>query len=194
MTSTLKSSSLKALRAAQSTLSTTSTTTTISSPSSLPPGSPLPKSAKHTVEPTGIWALVQRALTVSPNRSSGIPLNATYRSPPPGSATPALAYTPAPTLPASDIAENPYYGRDTRRAYPRLSVVTQKDVVALLEGGSREAPRELGTGEEGKREGEGEGEGGLVEVRREVEERGLTAVIGDAEGFETAAFEGGCHF
>jgi hypothetical protein len=34
--------------------------------------------------------------------------------------------------PASDPAQNPYWQRDVRRAYPRLSVITQSDLSSLL--------------------------------------------------------------
>ncbi|KAK1811044.1 hypothetical protein LTR12_014566, partial [Friedmanniomyces endolithicus] len=37
---------------------------------------------------------------------------------------------------------NPYWKRDMRRSYPKLSVVQQPDVVALLTVGSAAAPRE----------------------------------------------------
>ena len=33
---------------------------------------------------------------------------------------------------ASDIAENPYWKRDVRRAYPQLSVVTQEQLSTFL--------------------------------------------------------------
>lgn len=33
---------------------------------------------------------------------------------------------------ASDIAQNPYWKRDVRRAYPQLSVITQSELSALL--------------------------------------------------------------
>ncbi len=34
--------------------------------------------------------------------------------------------------PASDPAQNPYWKRDVRRAYPKLSVVTQSELSTLL--------------------------------------------------------------
>ena len=52
-------------------------------------------------------------------------------------------------MPAGDIAENPYWKRDVRRRYPRLSTVTQSDAVALLEVGSAAAPKQELIGEAG---------------------------------------------
>lgn len=42
----------------------------------------------------------------------------------------SLVLTASP--PASDVAQNPYWKRDVRRAYPRLSVVTQAELSGLL--------------------------------------------------------------
>ena len=33
---------------------------------------------------------------------------------------------------ASDVAQNPYWKRDVRRAYPQISVVTQSELSTLL--------------------------------------------------------------
>lgn len=33
---------------------------------------------------------------------------------------------------AADIAQNPYYGRDVRRNYPRLAVYSQEEVAGLI--------------------------------------------------------------
>lgn len=52
-------------------------------------------------------------------------------------------------MPAADIAENPYWKRDVRRRYPRLSTITQADAVALLEVGSAAAPKQDLIGEAG---------------------------------------------
>lgn len=52
-----------------------------------------------------------------------------------------MLYDDPVTVPAADIAENPYWKRDTRRGYPRLSTVTQADAVALLEVGSAASPK-----------------------------------------------------
>ncbi|KAF7321383.1 RRM domain-containing protein [Mycena kentingensis (nom. inval.)] len=65
----------------------------------------------------------------NPEISSGLPLPAINRFPPPAS-RPEKYSTPATK--ASDIAENWYWKRDVRRAYPRLSVVTQSELSTLL--------------------------------------------------------------
>ena len=72
-------------------------------------------------------------------------------------------------MPAADIAENPYWKRDVRRSYPRLSVVGQADVVGLLSVGSKAAPTKELVGEAGSKE--------LVKVREEGEEKGLAALF-----------------
>jgi len=71
-------------------------------------------------------------------------------------------------VPAGDIAENPYWKRDVRRSYPKLSVVRQPDVVALLSVGSAAQPKEdkLQIGEAGKKQ--------LVALKEEGE-KGLSA-------------------
>ena len=109
-------------------------------------------------------------MAIDPDRSSGIPLNPQYRNPPPG-ANPPEAYDDPVTVPAGDLAENPYYRRDVRRAYPRLSVVNQADVVALLSVGSAAKPKEdvLQIGDAGAKQ--------LVEVKEEGEEKGLAALF-----------------
>ena len=84
-----------------------------------------------------------------------------FRAPPPGSLDPN-AYDDPVTLPAGDIADNPYWKRDVRRSYPKLSQVSQGDVVGLLSYGSAAAPSErLGKGEEGSKQ--------LVAVKEEGE-------------------------
>ncbi|KAF2159198.1 hypothetical protein M409DRAFT_30338 [Zasmidium cellare ATCC 36951] len=121
---------------------------------------------KYTVQPAGIWNTVHRWLAIDPGRSSGIPLNPQFRNPPPGGNDPK-EYDDPVTVPAGDIAENPYWKRDTRRSYPKLSVVTQPDVVGLLTVGSAAAPRDdvLKLGDAGKTQ--------LVEVKEEGQ-RGLS--------------------
>lgn len=52
-------------------------------------------------------------------------------------------------MPAADIAGNPYWVRDVRRSYPRLSVVQQADVVGLLSVGSKSAPKKELIGDAG---------------------------------------------
>jgi hypothetical protein len=96
---------------------------------------------KYTVQPTGIWKRIGDFFAIDPKRSSGIPLNPQYRLPSPGSIDPKL-YDDPTTVPAADLAENPYWKRDVRRSYPKLSVVKQPDVVALLTVGSAKAPKD----------------------------------------------------
>jgi len=122
------------------------------------------------VRTTGVWDRIRKALAVDPNRSSGVPLNPQYRNPPPG-ANPPEAYDDIVTVPAGDIAENPYYRRDMRRAYPRLSVVSQADVVGLLSVGSAEKPKEdvLQIGDAGAKQ--------LMAVKQEGEQKGLAALF-----------------
>ncbi|KAK4982798.1 hypothetical protein LTR66_009092 [Elasticomyces elasticus] len=96
---------------------------------------------KYTVQPTGIWARISNFLAVDPKRSTGIPLNPQYRNPPPGSLDPKLYDDPV-TVPAGDLAENPYWKRDVRRQYPRSSIVKQPDIVGLLSVGSAAVPKE----------------------------------------------------
>ncbi len=71
------------------------------------------------------------------------------------------------TTPAADIADNPYWKRDVRRSYPRLSTVTQSKAVGLLTVGSAANPSpKLLAGEEGAKQ--------LVAVQQEGE-KGLAA-------------------
>jgi hypothetical protein len=94
-------------------------------------------------------------------------LNPQYRYPTPGSNDPTLYDDPV-TVPAGDIAENPYWKRDVRRSYPKLSIVRQPDVVALLSVGSAAQPKDdkLQIGEAGKNQ--------LVALKEEGE-KGLSA-------------------
>ena len=87
-------------------------------------------------------------MAIDPNRSNGVPLNPYFRNPTPGSNDP-LQYDDPVTVPAGDIADNPYWKRDARRNYPQLSVVGQADQVALLTVGSAAQPRVELIGEEG---------------------------------------------
>ncbi|GAB7365248.1 hypothetical protein MBLNU230_g6332t1 [Neophaeotheca triangularis] len=122
---------------------------------------------KYTVQPTGIWARINNFFAVDPKRSTGIPMNPQYRNPPPGGNDPLLYDEPV-TVPSGDIAENPYWKRDVRRSYPKLSVVKQPDVVGLLSVGSAAAPKEdvLQIGDAGQKQ--------LVAVKEEGE-KGLSA-------------------
>ncbi|KAI1662581.1 21 kDa subunit of NADH dehydrogenase [Daldinia decipiens] len=108
-------------------------------------------SQKQTLQSTGIWERIRRAFAVDPNRSNGIPLNPHYRNPTPGGQDP-LNYDDPVTIPAGDIADNPYWKRDARRAYPKLSFVTQGDAVALLTVGSAAAPKQELIGEAGQKQ------------------------------------------
>lgn len=103
------------------------------------------------MQPTGIYAAINRLFALDSKRSTGIPLNPQFRNPPPGGLDPATYDDPV-TLPAADIAENPYWKRDVRRRYPRLSTVTQADAVALLEVGSAAAPKHELIGEAGSKQ------------------------------------------
>ena len=93
-------------------------------------------------------------------------MNPQFRSPPPGANDPMLYDDPV-TVPAGDIADNPYWKRDVRRSYPKLSIVNQSDVVGLLTVGSAAAPKEdvLQIGDAGKKQ--------LVAVKEEGN-RGLS--------------------
>lgn len=127
---------------------------------------------KYTVQPTGIWARINRWLAVDPNRSTGVPLNAQFRNPPPGALDPA-SYDDPVTLPAADIAENPYWKRDVRRRYPQLSTVTQSDVVGLLTVGSQAEPKRELIGDAGQKQ--------LIAVKEEGE-KGLAAFFEKEKG------------
>lgn len=103
-----------------------------------------------------------------------MPLNPQYRNPPPGS-NPPEAYDDPVTVPAGDIADNAYFKRDARRAYPRLSVVQQPDVVGLLALGNKTNPKDvLQIGDAGKKQ--------LAEVKSQGEETGLAAYFEKEKG------------
>ncbi|KAL4870617.1 hypothetical protein BDV12DRAFT_165482 [Aspergillus spectabilis] len=125
---------------------------------------------KYTVQSTGLWERLRRLLAVDPDRSTGVPLNSQFRLPTPG-ALPPLSYDDPVTLPAGDIADNPYWKRDVRRNYPKTSMVNQADVVGLLTVGSQAAPKEevLQIGQAGEKQ--------LVSVKQEGEERGLAGLF-----------------
>ncbi|KAI0206901.1 NADH-ubiquinone oxidoreductase 21.3 kDa subunit [Astrocystis sublimbata] len=121
---------------------------------------------KQTLESTGIWDKVRRLFAIDANRSSGVPLNPFYRNPTPGALDP-LGYDDPVTLPAGDIADNPYWKRDARRSYPKLSFVNQGDAVALLSVGSAAAPKQDLVGDAGAKQ--------LVAVAEEGKTGGLAA-------------------
>ena len=129
---------------------------------------------KYTVQPEGWGAWISSWLSIDPKRSSGVPLNPQYRNPPPAANDP-YDYDDPVTVPAADLAENPYWKRDARRQYPRLSVVNQGDVVGLLTVGSKASPRDevLKIGDAGHKQ--------LVEVKEEGQ-RGLSNFFGREEG------------
>lgn len=94
-------------------------------------------------------------------------MNRLFRNPTPAGNDPA-AYDDPVTAPSGDIADNPYWKRDVRRNYPKLSVVNQGDVVGLLTVGSRSSPKDevLQIGDAGSKQ--------LVAVKEEGE-KGLAA-------------------
>jgi len=106
---------------------------------------------KYTVQPKGLYAAINRLFALDPKRSTGIPMNPQFRNPPPGGLDPNTYDDPV-TVPAADLAENPYWKRDVRRRYPRLSTITQADAVALLEVGSAAAPKQDLIGEAGSKQ------------------------------------------
>ncbi|THH27840.1 hypothetical protein EUX98_g6336 [Antrodiella citrinella] len=83
----------------------------------------------YHLSPKGFWKKFRDAVVINPEISSGLPIQGINRYPPPGS-RPERYSTPATK--ASDPAQNPYWKRDVRRTYPRLSVVTQTELSALL--------------------------------------------------------------
>ena len=116
-------------------------------------------------------------MAIDPNRSNGVPLNPWYRNPAPGS-NDAAAYVDPVTMPAGDIADNAYWKRDNRRAYPKLSVVGQGDVVQLLTVGSAAAPKMELIGEAGQKQ--------LVAAKQEGETVGLAKALDRAPVQELA--------
>ncbi|KAF9922296.1 hypothetical protein FBU30_007606 [Linnemannia zychae] len=78
---------------------------------------------------SAFWNTVRKALTVNPKVSTGMPDAKEFRFIAPGGQPPA--FVPKDPL-ANDIAQNPYYGRDFRRNYPRLAVYSQEEVAGLL--------------------------------------------------------------
>ncbi|KAG6023025.1 hypothetical protein E4U41_002109 [Claviceps citrina] len=130
---------------------------------------------KHTVQSAGIWETLRRALAIDPERSNGVPLNPYYRNPAPGSNDP-MSYEDPVTMPAGDIADNPYWKRDHRRHYPRLSVMTQADVASLLMLGSAASPKVSLVGESGQKQ--------LVAVQKEGQ-TGLAKCLERATGSVT---------
>lgn len=87
-----------------------------------------------------------------------------------------MLYDDPVTIPAGDIADNPYWKRDSRRAYPTLSFVNQGDAVALLGVGSAAAPKQELVGEAGEK--------ALAVAREAGQQKGL------AEFFEEKGKQG----
>lgn len=138
---------------------------------------------KYTVGSTGIWETIRRVFALDPNRSSGIPLNPQYRNPPPGALDPN-GYDDPVTLPSADIADNPYWKRDVRRSYPRISAVTQGDVVGLLSVGSAANPSpKLLAGAEGSKQ--------LVAAKKDGEEKGLATFFQEQKAVGSVLREDG---
>lgn len=129
---------------------------------------------KYTVQSIGLWEYIRRILAVDPNRSNGVPLNLRYRNPPPGAIIPK-AYEDPVTIPAGDIADNPYYKRDIRRSYPRLSVFKQAEVVGLLSFGSKASPRSSTLRIGGDASGPSTKQ--LVQAKQEGEANGISAFL-----------------
>lgn len=140
----------------------------------------VPVHKKYTLQSYGIWERIRRIFAIDSSRSNGVPLNLQFRNPPPGSNEPFSFIDPV-TLPAADIADNPYWKRDTRRSYPKLSFVTQKDAVGLLTLGSRNAPKSELIGEAGVKalvEVKKEGELGLAAYFQKEGKRGTLEALG----------------
>ncbi|KAF9183751.1 hypothetical protein BGZ51_003813 [Haplosporangium sp. Z 767] len=78
---------------------------------------------------SAFWNTVRKALTVNPKVSTGMPDPKQFRFIAPGGQP--KAFVPKDPL-ANDIAQNPYYGRDFRRNYPRLAVYSQEEVAGLI--------------------------------------------------------------
>lgn len=109
-------------------------------------------------------------------------------------------------MPAGDIADNPYFKRDVRRNYPRLSTVRQTDVVRLLLEGSQADPSPSlslgsdasgegggdsgGGGEKGEGDKEGVAKGEVVEVKAEGEREGLSSLLLSGKRTQNSSLNG----
>ncbi len=87
---------------------------------------------------TPFWRKFREVFSANPEISSGIPVIETNRWPQPAS-RPERSATPPSA--ASDIAGNLYHSRDFRRKYPKVEMITQKDLTTLL----LSSPNEDGT-------------------------------------------------
>lgn len=111
-------------------------------------GGPVPVFKKYTTGSNGIWETLRQWLTLVPNRSSGNPYVPFYRVPAPTSEPHKYKDSSARTIPSSDIVENAFSARDTRRNYPRVSTFNQHRVGALLKLGNQTNSK-LTKGDEG---------------------------------------------
>lgn len=91
-----------------------------------------------------------------------------------------MDYKDPVTVPAADLADNPYWKRDTRRQYPRLALYTQQDVVGLLELGSKAVPR-IGDGAAGQKQLVEVKEGGkvLAEILKTKNKNEIAELLGE---------------
>ncbi|KAG5645214.1 hypothetical protein DXG03_006732 [Asterophora parasitica] len=87
------------------------------------------ESTLYHLSPQGFWKTFRDYTVINPEISTGLPIASLNRRPQPAS-RPEKYNTPATK--ASDLAQNPYWKRDVRRAYPQLSVITQEDLSNLL--------------------------------------------------------------
>ncbi|KAH9847142.1 NADH dehydrogenase 21 kDa subunit [Lenzites betulinus] len=87
------------------------------------------ESTLYHLSPKGFWKKFRDVVVINPEISTGLPLPDANRYPQPGSRPEKYA---TPATKASDPAQNPYWKRDVRRAFPRLSVVTQTELSTLL--------------------------------------------------------------
>ncbi|KAF9204403.1 hypothetical protein BGZ49_005332 [Haplosporangium sp. Z 27] len=78
---------------------------------------------------SSFWNSVRKTLTINPKVPSGMPNAKGFRFVAPGGQAPAFVSNDPP---AHDIAQNPYYGRDFRRSYPRLAAYLQEEVAGLV--------------------------------------------------------------
>ncbi|EPS41596.1 hypothetical protein H072_4505 [Dactylellina haptotyla CBS 200.50] len=143
---------------------------------SVPPGGVRSVYKKYTVGSTGIWERIRRFFAIDPERSTGVPYIAQYRNPAPGH-LPQPPYHDPVTIPSGDIADNPYWKRDNRRAYPKLSVVTQSDAAGMLLLGTAAAPR-IADGAAGEKQLVEIKEQNLVDVLKQVGNSGLLLANG----------------
>ncbi|CAG9992653.1 hypothetical protein V2G26_009173 [Clonostachys chloroleuca] len=125
---------------------------------------------KQTLQSSGLWEGIRKVFAIDANRSNGVPLNPHNRNPAPGSNDP-LAYDDPVTVPAGDIADNPYWKRDHRRHYPATSTIGQAQLASLLTVGSAAQPKVELIGEAGEQAlvaAKQEGEAGLAKALEKV--------------------------